>query len=264
MAVDNFVHKMDCNAWHSIEKFSYKHPVMARMSSVPLALAVFVKTIVAAPAKFIEECVLIGKSIRAYKVEKEQKLYSMRKRNILIHSASALKNAASTVMSPLNGAIKAILIFAKMVFMPLKTAKMKAANNEFRLLLKEKKYVSRKTIEDGRLIDFASEKEFASAAIHQFKKQISAAKTSEQMFNIHFINDEDSKAQLIADIALKKQKFQRGRAIYEGLVASENDVSDEQKAKWLAEWQDFQKHLISATHEDAPKMVFTPSLLPAE
>jgi hypothetical protein len=265
--VSNFIRDVDSYVWHSMENFSIKHPTIAKLSSIPLALATFVRDTVATPAKFIEEGFLIGKSITAYKIEKDQRLFLWRGRNIWNHSLYALGYACWVPFSPLLGVIDAIVTLAKMTLAPLRTAKMNAAKKEFQELLDEKHYVCTMRYENGELVDFADEMEFANAAFDRFKEQIAAAQTSEQLSNVHFINDDTAKAQLIEEIDLKKQKFQEGHAMYENLVAHqydiplppgcENEIHEATQAERLIVWREFQNRLIYAAKEEVAKIFFT-------
>lgn len=55
--VTNFIRTIDCQIWHSIEELALKHPSASKTLAIPVALGTFVRDVLAAPAKCIEELI---------------------------------------------------------------------------------------------------------------------------------------------------------------------------------------------------------------
>jgi len=258
-SVNHFVHHLDGQLWHKMENVAYNHPNVSRLLALPISIGILIKDTLSTPAKCVEEFILIAKSIKIYRAEKNSQLLFEKYNNIQIHSLNAVKYILMIPFSPLVGIIKAIISLVKIVLHPFKTAKINVAQNDFYSFLEKSKYSNSRLYDKHKLIDFANETEFAKAAFNHFVKQILTLRNREEVKNLHL-----SKEQIMAEVALKKEKFQEARnvymATYRQIHESHTDkiITQNQLIKLEEVWHKFQYRLIQTSR--AEEMIFVPQL----
>lgn len=107
---------------------------------------------------------------------------------------------------------------------------------------------------------------FARAAFERFKKAVAAAKTAEELASIHFVDTEEARRQLTAEVLEKcgkiREAYERGcldekEKVAQDLMAS---VSEKEQAynELNAVWIVFQKYVVHASLKDLPSLKFEP------
>lgn len=214
---------------------------------------------------------LTGKSIKAYAVEKDKKMFFWRSNDIQIHLLGTVKYAFMTPFSPLVGVIDAIFSLVKMLDSPIKTAKINAAKQDFVTFVEESKYIPVKSYSNNELVDFACRYEFATSILNRFQKAVKLGKDLEHISQIHFVNEPNAKKIAIAEIELKDNKLNEVHKVYinkyrellkSGSYQKLNEKSQEASVKkFNKEWREFQQRLIDVSDSiEIGNLAFNPSL----
>lgn len=255
-SVNHMIRSLNSQVWHKMENIADTHPNISRLLAIPISIGTLIRNTLVVPARCIEEAIFVGKSIKVYRNESNPNFLSERRSHIEWHSVQAVKCLILTPLSPLMGIIGAIIILAKVIINPFKTAKINVAKQNFDFFLEESQYSSFKT-----RTDFANELEFCKAAWNRFEKQVLEAKSHEQVRALHFLDTEDSKTQVRKEIELKQVKFKQAKTIYmenlgERSKPSENIKSLNQIVELDKAWKEFQTLLINTSYAEVSELKF--------
>ncbi len=263
-----FINKVDRAIWQKMEKIACNHPIPSRFLALPLALECFVRDICIAPPTIIETLPLAAKSIKVYQREKTPENREIMEEHII----GSIVAGMLIPLSPLVGLIEAIAAFVNVIFRPFKTAKKFIATTDFNFFVNEKNYQNKRLYIDNRLIDFANEFRFAESSLHRFYQRLKRARTHPEIANIHFLDEENSKQQIINEIVQKNIKFLEAKEIYNAKQADllqdnarvfpldlNMDVFKAQEKRLKKVWHEFQHKLINATDEEVAAIVFEPN-----
>lgn len=266
-SVNHFIRNLDSQIWHGMENIASNHPNASRLLALPISIGTFIRDTLTTPAKCIEEVVLTIKSVKAYRAEQNPKMLFWRRNDIEWHSFHAVKYMIMTPFSPLVGIVDAIISLVKVGISPFKTAKINAAKQDFSSFIEESHYIEMKSYSNGKLVDFADKVEFAKATLNRFKKQVLMAPNHEEVKNLHFLDNEVFKRQIIDEVALKYLKFREARNVYTDTYMQVHQTHREneralknQIIKLNKAWKEFQHLLIQTSYTEASTMVFAPNL----
>lgn len=252
--IEHFIHRFNQQVWQGVEKAAYHHPHASRLLAFPIAMVNLIKSIFI-PLKAVEEIVLAAKSIKAYKTEQNPNLAPLKQEAMMERIAHAIICIGLTPFSPLVGIIAAVRGFVKVGFSPFKTAKINAALHNFFLFSKNEARYS----EIKNATTFANETAFARTVLNRFTDRVSKARNHEELKNLHFLDEENSKTQLINEVALKALKLQEAKRTYQR-YRSVNPLSERTIQGLNKSWKDFQNQLIKATEEETSRLTFAPVL----
>ena len=200
-----FTNKIDSQLWHGVEKIAFKRDNVVRCLAIPLGLIALARGILIMPAACVEQSILVGKSIKAYKIEKDATLFAAKKKEMNAHLGSLSALLIIIPIAPLIAVIGAIVTIVKTVIWPLKTARTKAARGDFDIFVKETGYKSKTKV--------TFKEKVADAIFDRYKEKIKSAKNAEEIKEIPFVNDENFKTQIVAEVALKKQKYHASKNV---------------------------------------------------
>lgn len=263
-SVHTFNLNLESQAWHNMEDIAYHYPKASRLLALPIAISIFTQHIILPPVSCIEEITLTIKSIKAYRLEQNPLLLPEKGSAISKHFACSLTWIVLTPLSPLFGIARAIFFLVSVALIPFVTAKLKAADADFHLLLEEKSYKNLPLYANDKDIHYANEVEFARTIFKRFGQQITETINDVELKNLHFLDENSSKERIINEIALKTLKLGQARHDYTKKQQElENSTEDNKKnyeiqiLKLNETWKQFQRQLIEASEAEANTLVFT-------
>lgn len=267
-SVTKFEHSIDRKVWAWTERVAYDYPNASRLLAIPISIGGFLKDSLSPPARFIEEAIRTGVSIRKYIGEEDEKLKAEQSNAIQNHVFNAVTHLIATPFTPLLAAIKAIIIFVKMILFPYYVAKTVNAALDLTDLYNKKKFKNESECINGELIHFANETLFAESALNRFKDKTKSI-TNAEIHELHFLDTKEAEKELLNEIELKKNIFQRFSKIYlekrkEQLALLQAQTIDQEthgkkEAKLTKAWIKFQNKLIKADGVRANTLVFNPA-----
>jgi hypothetical protein len=244
--VENCIRTLDSRVWHGVEKMASEYPNASRLLAIPVAIGTLIRDTIAVPARGVEEFYFFLKSITADVPGQSPQMRLKHSNDADCYAICAFTCAVATPFSPLIGIIDAIVSFVKVALFPLKTAKINAAQRDFEFFLTEMNY------SDTCGENFANQVEFAKEEFSRFNKRIASAASHEEIKNLHFLDEENSKQIIIQDIGFKEVKWRTFQMIYSlekrriGELVPGNEVSENQHKALRENWINIQMRLISA------------------
>lgn len=182
--------EVDKSFWTSIQDLAVKRPNAVRTLSLPIAAAVFTREI------FIPPCLIIESlCTRKYKLLAIQILY--------------------LPLSPFVGAVKATKVFFEILISPLHTAKIKVAEQEFKVFTKN---FNKRDSWVGKLY-IPSELDYAHAELAKFKAKIYS---SNEIADTFFLPDAFAEVNL--DILIKAKILQANQKVQHLDCTNQNSV----------------------------------------
>jgi hypothetical protein len=195
ISITNSLHQVAGQAWHSIEKNALHHPEKVK----PLAIAAFAGTwfkhITLPVAEMLDRIHLYEKAYLEFLFDKESS-QTKHYREACTQLNKIFFCFLKIVISPFKATYYAVITCVRMLQSPLKTTKIEAAEADLHAFLD--------IVHTERL---AVEHAVARAAFERFESCVKQCATDTQAAELHFLDDDYVKEQILAKMQHRKEKY---------------------------------------------------------